>query len=204
MSWRTLDLETATFDAQGLIPVIAQDVLTGRVLMQAFATRETLQETQTTGRMTYWSRSRNQRWCKGEESGHTQQVHGLYLDCDGDAVLALVQQTGPACHTQATTCFDQEGQSDQRMAGFLGELEALMEERVANPTGYTGTLVTDPSFVSAKILEEAEEVGQVLQGLDNEDTLEHEAADLLYHLLAGLHGAGINLRTVVEELQKRH
>lgn len=98
-------LEELTFDHQGLIPVIAQDAETKDVLMFAWMNREALQDTLNTGRMCYWSRSRNSLWRKGESSGHAQQLVELRTDCDGDVLLALIEQTGAACHTNRRSCF---------------------------------------------------------------------------------------------------
>ncbi len=96
---------TVKFDANGLVPVIAQRAETGEVLMFAWMTRMTLEETLATGHVTYWSRSRQKVWRKGETSGHTQRLAEAWLDCDGDVVLLKVDQLGPACHTGAPTCF---------------------------------------------------------------------------------------------------
>lgn len=98
-------LSQLKYNADGLVPVIAQDVDTGDVLMMAWANQQALAETLATGRVCYWSRSRQSYWRKGESSGHQQQLHSLRIDCDGDAVLALVKQTGPACHTNRRSCF---------------------------------------------------------------------------------------------------
>lgn len=98
-------LEELTFDSQGLIPVIAQDIETKDVLMFAWMNREALEDTLNTGRMCYWSRSRNTLWRKGESSGHAQQLVELRTDCDGDVLLALIEQTGAACHTNRRSCF---------------------------------------------------------------------------------------------------
>lgn len=94
-----------TFNQDGLIPVIAQDATSGEVLMMAWMNEESLHLTQTTGRATYWSRSRQELWVKGETSGHTQEVVSLLLDCDGDTILMQVNQVGAACHTGTRTCF---------------------------------------------------------------------------------------------------
>src|SRR5690242_3937844 len=98
-------LKTVAFNADGLVPAIAQDATTGAVLMLAWMNRESLEMTLTTGAVTYWSRSRNALWTKGETSGHTQKLAAAYIDCDGDALLLKVNQTGPACHTGNTVCF---------------------------------------------------------------------------------------------------
>lgn len=97
--------ETLTFDARGLVPAVAQDADTGEVLMLAWMNAEAVRRTLETGRATYWSRSRSDFWVKGETSGHTQQLVEMRVDCDGDAVLVRVRQTGPACHTGERSCF---------------------------------------------------------------------------------------------------
>jgi phosphoribosyl-AMP cyclohydrolase len=103
-------IEQLAFNEQGLIPVIAQDVESKEVLMQAWMNREALQQTLDTGRMTYWSRSRHELWVKGATSGHSQTLNAMRFDCDGDAVLCLVTQCGAACHTQRKNCFYIEAQ----------------------------------------------------------------------------------------------
>jgi phosphoribosyl-AMP cyclohydrolase len=101
-----IDPARLTYDANGLIPCIAQDHATGQVLMLAWMNADAVARTLATGRMTYWSRSRQSFWVKGETSGHHQEMLSLRVDCDGDTLLAQVRQTGPACHTGATSCFD--------------------------------------------------------------------------------------------------
>lgn len=101
-------LSEVKFGADGLVPVIAQSMETGAVLMLAWMNRETLEETLSTGQVTYWSRSRSERWRKGETSGHTQRLIEAWIDCDGDALLMKVDQIGPACHTGARVCFYRE------------------------------------------------------------------------------------------------
>ena len=98
-------LSEVKFNAEGLVPVIAQSAETGAILMMAWMNRETLEETLATGQVTYWSRSRRQRWLKGETSGHVQRLVEAWIDCDGDALLVKVDQIGPACHTGAPSCF---------------------------------------------------------------------------------------------------
>lgn len=191
------------YDADGLVPVVAQDEATGAVLMLAWADQAALRHSLETGRMTYWSRSRGELWTKGETSGNTQQVVALFGDCDRDAVLALVQQTGPACHEDTGTCWTKD--PDLPVAGYLGTLDRLAAKRQNNPQGgYTDSLLADARLVAAKVQEEAGEVAAVLRGEDNDDSLEHEAADLLYHLVVALRGAGVGLGAVLKELQGRH
>ena len=105
MADRTFDLQTLCWDERGLIPAIAQDHATGEVLMLAWMSAESLAETLATRRVTYWSRSRRALWRKGETSGHVQRLVGLRVDCDRDCLLLAVEQTGPACHTGARSCF---------------------------------------------------------------------------------------------------
>ena len=106
-------LDAVTFNDDGLVPAIVQDAETDQVLMMAYMTAETLQETLDTGRMVYWSRSRQERWVKGQTSGHTQSVEAVRLDCDGDTLLFKVQQEGGACHTGFRSCFHRRGDGDE-------------------------------------------------------------------------------------------
>lgn len=199
-----INLDELKYDQEGLVAVVTQDALTGAVLMQAFANKEALEKSLTTNEMTYFSRQRNKLWTKGEDSGNKQKLVSLKVDCDKDAVLAVVEQTGVACHRETGTCFV-DGR-DIPVAGFLGELDRIIAERAKEkPEGsYTTKLLADPSLAAGKVVEEAKEVAQVLKGKPNKDTLQHEAADLLYHLLVACRGKGITLRDVVAELAARH
>ena len=199
-----INLDELKYNEEGLLPVVTQDRATGAVLMQAWANKEALQKSLTSNEMTYWSRQRNKLWTKGEESGHTQKLVTLKVDCDKDAVLAVVEQTGPACHRDTGTCFVDD--RNVPVAGFLGELDRLVAERAKErPEGsYTTKLLEDPSLAAGKVVEEAKEVALVLKGKPNPDTLQHEAADLLFHLLVACRGKGVGLREVVAELLGRH
>lgn len=104
---RAFDISAVKFDERGLVPVVAQDWESNSVLMLAYANKDTLLETVSTGRMVYFSRSRNERWLKGETSGNFQEIVSLSLDCDGDTVLAIVKSSGPACHNGSSTCFEE-------------------------------------------------------------------------------------------------
>lgn len=197
------DVAGLRYDAQGLVPVVAQDHTTGAVLMMAWADKDALVRSLETGKMTYWSRSRKALWTKGETSGHAQRLVSLAADCDKDTVLAMVEQTGPACHEETGTCWTDR--TEAPVASMLGVLDRLAADRLADPSGgYTDKLLADPTFAAGKVLEEAHEVAAALRGEDNDDTLEHEAADLLYHLVVALRGAGTDLAAVTAELQKRH
>ena len=166
------------FDERGLVPVIAQE-LDGTVLMLAWANREALAATFREGRGVYWSRSRGALWRKGDTSGHVQEVREIALDCDGDAVLYVVRQEGPACHTGTRSCF-----SERKEIPW-----ATIESRKADDgasKSYTRQLLETPPRIRRKIIEEAYEVNEAHQALssghDTKDHLAHEAADLLYHL----------------------
>jgi len=190
------------FGPDGLVPVVAQDEATGAVLMLAWANAAALQQSLDTGRMTYWSRSRGQLWVKGEESGHAQHVVALGADCDGDAVLAVVRQEGPACHEATGTCWTSG--ADAPVATWLGVIDSLAAGRLVASRGrYTDALLAEPALAAAKVVEEANEVARVLRGEPNEDSLEHEAADLLYHLVVAVRAGGGGLATVLRELQGR-
>jgi phosphoribosyl-ATP pyrophosphohydrolase/phosphoribosyl-AMP cyclohydrolase len=199
-----INLDELKYDQEGLIAVVTQDRVTGAVLMQAWANKEALEKSLTTNEMTYFSRQRNKLWTKGEESGNTQKLLHVKVDCDKDAILAVVDQTGAACHRETGTCFN-DGR-DIPVAGFLGELDALIAERAKEkPDGsYTTKLLEDPSLAAGKVVEEAKEVAQVLKGKPNKDTLQHEAADLVFHLMVACRIKGVTLRDIVAELAARH
>jgi phosphoribosyl-AMP cyclohydrolase / phosphoribosyl-ATP pyrophosphohydrolase len=199
-----INLDELKYDQEGLVAVVTQDRVTGAVLMQAWANKEALEKSLTTNEMTYFSRQRNKLWTKGEESGNTQKLLHVKVDCDKDAVLAVVEQTGVACHRETGTCFS-DGR-DIPVAGFLGELDALIAERAKErPDGsYTTKLLEDPSLAAGKVVEEAKEVAQVLKGKPNKDTLQHEAADLVFHLMVACRIKGVTLRDIVAELAARH
>lgn len=198
----SLTLEGITFNDQGLVPVIAQDVTTGKVLMQAWANRAALKRTLETDRMHYFSRSRNALWMKGETSGHTQEVVDMALDCDGDTVLATVQQNGPACHRGTDTCFVHA--DDRTPLPTLARLSATLGERRSRPKegSYTNQLYDDPSLAKEKILEEAGELIQALEA-ESDDRVAEEAADLVYHALAACMGRGVTIERVMHVLEAR-
>jgi phosphoribosyl-ATP pyrophosphohydrolase/phosphoribosyl-AMP cyclohydrolase len=199
-----INFEELKWDAEGLIPVIAQDRRTGAVLMMAHTSKETLEQTLRTKNMTYWSRSRNKVWVKGEESGHTQRLVKLDVDCDKDSILALVDQEGPACHRDTGTCWTESRAIP--VAGFLGELDRIIADTAKNPrpNSHTSKLLAEPIEALKKFVEEANEVTRVLQGKPNKDPLEHEAADVLYHLLVACRTKGVGLEKIVTELYARH
>lgn len=182
----------------GLVPVVAQDATDGRVLMVAFATREALQRSLDTGEMHFWSRSRGALWRKGETSGNALRLVSLHADCDGDAVLARVKPTGPACHTGEDTCFG-EGSGPS-----LSTLDATLasRERTRPEGSYTVRLLGDENLRLKKLGEETAELVTALARGDVERTRE-EAGDLLYHVLVALRGGGVPLADVLEALEAR-
>ncbi len=208
-------LDRVQFGSDGLVPVIAQEQLTGNVLMLAYANREALELTAATGAAHYFSRSRQVLWRKGETSGHTQSVREVRVDCDGDTVLYRVDQTGPACHTGTPTCFITAlGAGERRTVPttsldpgghILTRLAARIAERWRDqtPGSYTVQLLSKGvPAVAKKVGEEAVEV-VVAANAEDERRLASEAADLLYHLLVLLKARGIPLETVWAELQSR-
>jgi phosphoribosyl-ATP pyrophosphohydrolase/phosphoribosyl-AMP cyclohydrolase len=203
------DLKAVRFDPAGLIPVVSQDAQTGEVLMVAWANRLALEETLATRIMHFWSRSRTSLWKKGETSGNTQSLVSLHLDCDGDTLLALVHPVGPACHTGESTCFG-EGSAPEpapsdggARPSILGELSLVLEDRdKERPEGsYTTRLLEDENLRLKKLGEEMTEL--VIELVRGEGRAPEEAADLLYHLLVALRGAGHGWREVEEILARR-
>jgi phosphoribosyl-ATP pyrophosphohydrolase/phosphoribosyl-AMP cyclohydrolase len=214
MTDRTLrtpgDLAELAFDDRGLLPVIAQDAADGRVLMMAWASREALERSLEAGEMTFWSRSRQALWRKGETSGNVLRLVSLHADCDGDAVLARVTPTGPACHTGEASCFGDGSEPDRASAGStpgettLPTLWATLRERAAErPEGsYTTRLLEDPNLRIKKLGEETAELIQALVQGDGPRATE-EAADLLYHTLVALLATGRSLEDVLAVLEAR-
>jgi phosphoribosyl-ATP pyrophosphohydrolase/phosphoribosyl-AMP cyclohydrolase len=175
------------YDSSGLVPVIAQDHRTGEVLMFAYANAEAVALTRDTRELHLWSRSRQELWHKGATSGNVMKLVELRIDCDGDALLALVEPAGPACHTGERTCFYRAINGDEptpTLAEALPGLERTLAARADNPPAgsYTARLFNDPTFAGAKVEEEAEEIVRAARE-ETDERIDNEAADLLYHLL---------------------
>ena len=196
------------FDEHGLVPCVTQDADSGEVLTLAYMNEESLRLTEETGMVTYFSRSRQKIWQKGEESGNVQRVRQLRVDCDGDAILALVEPAGPACHTGERTCFYRElstGETPEPVnAEALAELSRTLDSRLAEkPEGsYVVRLLEDPEFAGEKVMEEAEEVSRAVRE-ETDDRVAEEAADELFHLAALIRSRGITLADVGEVLNGR-
>jgi phosphoribosyl-ATP pyrophosphohydrolase/phosphoribosyl-AMP cyclohydrolase len=193
-----------SFDPNGLVPCIAQDVSTGEVLMLAWANEESIRLTEETGELHFHSRSRNEIWHKGATSGNTMAVRAMRVDCDGDAVVALVEPAGPACHTGERTCFH-SGQTEVQ-PGFevLAALQRTVNERdTERPEGsWTTKLLTDPALAGAKVEEEAEEVVRAARE-ESDGRVSEEAADVLYHLIVLLRSRGLQLDDAIRVLAER-
>jgi phosphoribosyl-ATP pyrophosphohydrolase/phosphoribosyl-AMP cyclohydrolase len=208
-------LAVVAFDANGLVPVIAQEARTGMIRMVAWANRDALAETLATGAACFWSRSRQAPWRKGETSGNTLAVREVRIDCDGDVVLYLVDAEGPSCHTGATSCFFRRVGADGALVADDGPpdppavIVARVAEVIANrrrdrpEKSYVVSLL-DKGFpkINAKISEEAGELVEALPAGDAAHTA-HEAADLLFHVLVGLEAAGVSPDAVFAELARR-
>ena len=208
-------LDQVRFGPEGLVPVVAQEVHSGNLLMLAYANREALAATAHTGQAYYFSRSRQALWRKGETSGHTQRVVEFRLDCDRDAVLYRVEQVGPACHTGARTCFFTTGkpgavesalvEGDDPGGHVLTRLARTLASRAAErPAGSYTVKLLDAGLarVAQKVGEEAVEVVVAAQSEDD-SRLASEAADLLYHLLVLLQARGVPLDAVWTVLEQR-
>jgi len=205
-------LSHVKFDAEGLVPVVAQESRSGDVLMVAYADQEALRRTRASGLAHYFSRSRKSPWRKGETSGHVQRVKQIRLDCDGDTVLYRVDQSGPACHTGDRTCFATEVTTGGDAAHtpdpgghILGRLaERIRARAVGRPDGsYTVRLLdAGPPAIAQKVGEEAAEVVVAALAQD-EARLAAETADLVYHLLVLLQARGVPVEQVWQELESR-
>jgi phosphoribosyl-AMP cyclohydrolase / phosphoribosyl-ATP pyrophosphohydrolase len=199
--------DALTYDAQGLIPAVVQEAETGEVLMVAWMNREAVSATLTTGLSHFWSRSRQSLWRKGETSGHTQHVQGVYVDCDADTLLIQVHQDGVACHTGSRTCFFTAMQGPGAAAGMLDRIEQIVAARKAAPPAgsYVASLLAKgEAAVCRKIGEEAVEVVTAALGGEGDRRVIEEVADLWFHTVVLLGQRGIPLRDVLEELARRH
>jgi phosphoribosyl-ATP pyrophosphohydrolase/phosphoribosyl-AMP cyclohydrolase len=199
-----MDIENLRFGPDGLIPGIVQD-RTGTVRMVAWLNREALQLTLDTGFVTFWSRSRQSLWTKGETSGNRLKLVQIRPDCDADALLILADPEGPSCHRGTVSCFD--GEPWPVSLTWLGQLEALLKTRkeLADPAGsYTQKLFSQGvDRIAKKVVEEAGEVIIAAKNNDRDEFL-GEAADLLFHLDMLLLERGATLLDVVEVLHRRH
>jgi phosphoribosyl-ATP pyrophosphohydrolase/phosphoribosyl-AMP cyclohydrolase len=195
--------ELAWEKQEGLIPAIVQDAITGVLLMQAYMSKEALLQTLESGRVTFFSRTRQRLWEKGETSGNTLKYIEIIADCDRDSLMVLARPTGPVCHTGAATCWEE---GPQPGLSFLSELEGVIAYRQATPseTSYTSKLINlGPKYIAQKVGEEAVETALAAVAGDDEEFL-NESADLIYHLLVLIKSRDLTLNDVVGVLKARH
>ncbi|WP_115461810.1 bifunctional phosphoribosyl-AMP cyclohydrolase/phosphoribosyl-ATP diphosphatase HisIE [Winogradskyella aurantiaca] len=191
-------------NGDGLVPVIVQDNTTKTVLMLGYMNEEAFEKTKVSGLVTFFSRSKNRLWTKGETSGNVLKLIDMKVDCDGDTILVKVQPNGPTCHTGTDTCWYEENKSD---FGFLSRLEEIIDSRVAegnSQSSYVASLFAKGiNKIAQKVGEEAVEI--VIEAKDNNDDLFlNEGADLLFHYLMLLKAKGFTLEDVVSVLESRH
>ena len=187
----------------GLVPAIIQDDKTQKVLMLGFMNEKAYNKTKETGKVTFWSRTKNRLWTKGETSGNFLNVVSMEADCDNDTLLIKVTPTGPVCHTGADTCW---GEKNENPLAFLGELQRFIEKRYEEmPEGsYTTSLFqSGVGRMAQKVGEEA--VESVIEAMAcNNERLIYEASDMIYHLMVLLTSKGLKFEDLATELQKRH
>lgn len=190
--------------SDSLAPAIIQDNNTGKVLMLGFMNQEALEKTIAEGKVTFFSRTKNRLWTKGEESGNFLIVKNILADCDDDAILIKAEPTGPVCHTGADTCWNEKNVKND--ATFLTYLEGIIESRKTgiDESSYVRKLFAKGiNKIAQKVGEEAVEM--VIEAKDsNEELFIDEAADLLFHYLLLLNAKGHNLQSVISVLQQRH
>lgn len=198
------DLDWAKGD--GLLPAIVQHARTGALLMLGYMNQQALHTTLDGGRVTFFSRSRNVLWTKGETSGNFLEAVAVSADCDGDTILVQALPAGPVCHTGSATCFPEALKCDAERLAFLGQLEMVIAQRIAGqPDGsYTARLHAEgPRRMAQKVGEEGVELALAAATGDDAEVVA-EAADLLYHMTLLLRQRGLSLAAVVEELELRH
>jgi phosphoribosyl-ATP pyrophosphohydrolase/phosphoribosyl-AMP cyclohydrolase len=205
-----MDIDTLSFDANGLLTVVVQDRHDGDIRMVAHANREAVERTLASGDAWFFSRSRKAMWRKGETSGHTIKVVEVWADCDGDALLYLADPVGPSCHTGQVSCFFHRLDAQANADASLGQptflrLERTIEARKAatSEKSYTRSLFEGGAAkIGAKITEEAGELVQALAS-ETDERVDSEAGDVLFHVLVGLYARGRTLRDVAGVLARR-
>lgn len=192
------------YNSEGLIPAIIQDIDTNKVLMLGYMNADAYNKTLASGKVTFWSRSRNEIWTKGETSGNFLHYISMAVDCDNDTLLVKARPDGPTCHTGSDTCWKESNQLST--IGFIGHLERVIDERYNDRSeeSYTSHLFNKGvNKIAQKVGEEAVEL--VIESKDeNDDLFLGEAADLLFHYLVLLRDRGMSLSTVVDVLKQRH
>lgn len=214
--------EGVDFDEHGLLPVVAQDHLTGEVRMVAFASEQAVRLTLETGRATFWSRSRGELWEKGRTSGNTLAVTAVLVDCDADCLVYLVSPSGPTCHTGRASCFFRRATLEESpshatpprivvsdaevpAATLLARLEAVLEARKASnaKASYVKSLYEGgPAKIGEKLVEEAGELARAVAD-ETDERVVSEAADVLFHVMVALRSRGVSVEAVLRELDRR-
>jgi phosphoribosyl-ATP pyrophosphohydrolase/phosphoribosyl-AMP cyclohydrolase len=204
-----MDLSTVKLDEQGLVPVVAQDSVTGQVLMVAWANHQALIETLRSGRAFFYSRSREELWKKGESSGNILSVQEVWVDCDGDTVIYRVQPQGPSCHTGSPTCFFRRLDEGTRLfenapGNVLQALDDVFEDRSKKDpkASYVAQLLNNPEKARGKILEEAGELCEAISS-ESKERVVKEVADLIFHALVAAKGRRVDSLDVMQELSRR-
>ncbi len=208
-------LNELKFDEKGLIPAIAQDAISGEVLMCAYMNQESLTKTLETGNATYFSRSRQELWEKGSTSGHVQKVKEILVDCDGDALVLKVEQTGAACHTENPSCFYRKVVDGRlvdiptglgRTPKILYDVYDIIVDRVKNPKEGSYTNYLFEKGIDKMLKKVGEESAEVIIASKNyvKSEVQYETADLLYHLSVVLVEQGLTWNDIFEELSSRY
>ncbi|UPQ87002.1 bifunctional phosphoribosyl-AMP cyclohydrolase/phosphoribosyl-ATP diphosphatase HisIE [Vibrio sinaloensis] len=210
MSFNTADVSSLTErinweKVDGLVPAIVQDFESSQVLMMGYMNQDALAKTGETGQVTFYSRTKQRLWTKGETSGNVLQLKNIALDCDSDTLLVKVNPIGPTCHTGTTTCWDGDVQEESQMV-WLHQLEQLLAARKsADPdSSYTASLYArGTKRISQKVGEEGVEVALAATSGDKAE-LVCESADLIYHLMVLLQDQGLSINDVINKLKERH
>ena len=207
---REIDLEfieTLKFDEKGLIPAVVQDVETKEVLMLAYMNKESIKKTLNERKATYFSRSRNELWTKGETSGNTQDVKGFYYDCDKDTILLKVKQKGVACHTGNYSCFFNEilQNNEGTQRELINRLYDLIKDRKTNPKSGSYTNYLFDKGLDKILKKVGEESAEVIIAAKNEskDEIVYEISDLVYHTLVLMVNAEVEVEDIINELKGR-
>lgn len=187
----------------GLIPAIVQDNNTNKVLMLGFMNEEAYEETRETGKVTFFSRTKNRLWMKGETSGNTLQVESMMVDCDNDTILIKAIPAGPVCHTGADTCFGEKNIEDIMFLKYLQDFIEQRRQEMPEGSYTTSLFLKGVNRMAQKVGEEAVET--VIEATNGtEDGFIYEASDLVYHLIVLLTSKGLRLEDLARELKKRH
>ena len=202
-----LNIDELKFDEKGLIPAIVTDAVSGKVLMLAYMNKESLKVSMEKGLTCFWSRSRQELWLKGETSGNYQHIVSITADCDRDTLLVKVEKDGPACHTGAETCFNDEVWESDELHEFTyeGLMNLLIGRKIEKKEGSYTTYLFEKGLdkILKKVGEETTEVIIAAKDKDKKNTI-YEIADLAYHVMVLMIEAGISLEDIHRELASRH